>query len=371
MTDLPSSVGSLVGTGVDHASLGRKILEATCGRVQFVAGIGSAGARACLDSLVVGEDNRLALLLPVERYAPADALIEDLARRLARVAKRCWPVWYGHVDFSGLKRDALGRDAVRLKLAAAAAVWPRLSLEWARAAVALAQDHKLPRPARAHWSSEIIQLCLAIHPNGLVIVFDAGVLPRPDMAHALVRALELVAEKAGVAVVVLCEALPDDGPPYDRIMADAVTLSSLRSPRNLPVLADAEDAEVSTTDLAPISGRPHPLSAIEQRVARALAAAPDLAPLFSCNEVVETVCGSCSKVDLLWREGRLVVELDSWRDHSRHDSFVGDRHRDYELALSGYTVLRLADVEIHQDVEKAIGKIRDVVTYMSTHRRST
>ena len=33
-----------------------------------------------------------------------------------------------------------------------------------------------------------------------------------------------------------------------------------------------------------------------------------------------------------------------------------DRHRDYELSLSGYTVLRLANDEIAQDVEKAIEK---------------
>jgi very-short-patch-repair endonuclease len=38
-----------------------------------------------------------------------------------------------------------------------------------------------------------------------------------------------------------------------------------------------------------------------------------------------------------------------------------DRHRDYELSLSGYTVLRLANDEIAQDVEKAIEKIRDLV----------
>jgi very-short-patch-repair endonuclease len=39
-----------------------------------------------------------------------------------------------------------------------------------------------------------------------------------------------------------------------------------------------------------------------------------------------------------------------------------DRHRDYELTLSGYTVLRLTNDEIAQDLEKAIEKIRDLVT---------
>jgi very-short-patch-repair endonuclease len=43
-------------------------------------------------------------------------------------------------------------------------------------------------------------------------------------------------------------------------------------------------------------------------------------------------------------------------------AFVHDRHRDYELAMSGYTVLRLTNDEIAQDLEKAIEKIRDLVT---------
>ena len=40
-----------------------------------------------------------------------------------------------------------------------------------------------------------------------------------------------------------------------------------------------------------------------------------------------------------------------------------DRHRDYELILSGFTVLRLTNDEIDEDLEKAIEKIRDVVTF--------
>jgi very-short-patch-repair endonuclease len=38
-----------------------------------------------------------------------------------------------------------------------------------------------------------------------------------------------------------------------------------------------------------------------------------------------------------------------------------DRHRDYELTLTGYMVLRLANDEIGQDIVKSIEKIRDLV----------
>jgi hypothetical protein len=362
--DHPKRLGA--GSSPDREILGRRILAAARGRVHLVGGIGTIEARACLDSLVVAEDGPLALLLPLERTAPADALIEDLARHLARVASQCWPVWYGNVDFSGLERDALGRNEVRLKLAAAAVERPQLSQEWARAAVALAQDRRPPRPARAHWGIEILQLCLAIHPNGLVIVLDAKALPGPEEAQPLVHALELVAARALVAVVVLCAALPEFVPPYDRVLGDAATVAPtcpLFPPRAV------EDDELPAVGLVPVSGRPHPLSEVEKRIAQAIAAAPDLAPLFCYNQVVATVRGTRPKVDLLWAEGRLVVELDGYADHSRRDSFASDRHRDYELTLSGYTVLRLANDEVHQDVEKAIDKIRDVVFYLSTKNK--
>jgi very-short-patch-repair endonuclease len=113
--------------------------------------------------------------------------------------------------------------------------------------------------------------------------------------------------------------------------------------------------------LAPWRGTPHPLSDIEQRVAALLDADDELAALFRFNWFVETVRGSRPKVDLVWLDGRLVVEFDGYPDHSTRGAFISDRHRDYELALTGFTVLRLANEEIAQDFGRAIEKIRDMV----------
>jgi very-short-patch-repair endonuclease len=44
-------------------------------------------------------------------------------------------------------------------------------------------------------------------------------------------------------------------------------------------------------------------------------------------------------------------------------AFMQDRHRDYELILSGFTAPRLTNDEFAQDMEKAIEKIRDLVTF--------
>ena len=113
--------------------------------------------------------------------------------------------------------------------------------------------------------------------------------------------------------------------------------------------------------LLPWRGRPHPLSAVEQRLARLIEADEELAPLFGFNIPVETVRGSRPRVDLLWAEGRLVVELDGYADHGTRAAFLRDRHRDFELQLSGYAVLRLPNDEIAQDCWLALEKIRDLV----------
>jgi len=103
------------------------------------------------------------------------------------------------------------------------------------------------------------------------------------------------------------------------------------------------------------------LSLTEQRLSKAIAVDTELSPLFAFNVFVETVRGSRPKVDLLWKAGRLVIELDGYLDHGSRAAFMYDRHRDYELSLSGFTVLRLANEEIAQDIGKALEKIRDMV----------
>ena len=47
------------------------------------------------------------------------------------------------------------------------------------------------------------------------------------------------------------------------------------------------------------------------------------------------------EVDMVWREKRLVVELDGWRYHDGRDRFERDRVRDADLLAAGYRVLRM------------------------------
>jgi very-short-patch-repair endonuclease len=65
------------------------------------------------------------------------------------------------------------------------------------------------------------------------------------------------------------------------------------------------------------------------------------------------------EVDFLWREARLVVEVDGYRYHSSRATFRADRARDRELGRRGLTVLRFADDELDDDPLAVMSSVRD------------
>jgi very-short-patch-repair endonuclease len=64
------------------------------------------------------------------------------------------------------------------------------------------------------------------------------------------------------------------------------------------------------------------------------------------------------EVDFLWREARLVVEVDGWRYHSDRRSFEADRARDRYLTGRGLTVLRFVDRELSGKPDAVAGSLR-------------
>jgi very-short-patch-repair endonuclease len=326
------------------------------GSVLAVGGIDGVSLRALLDQVDHGPDHQRVLLVRIESASAAEEIVERVIDLLADTALRLWPLWFTDISFAECRSDTLGRAAARIIARQAAETVDGLSHPWAEAAVALALNGRKPRVTGVAPAVELAQLTRALSRAGLVLILEPAELYH---APALVHALEWIAQNAPVAMVAIFPQLPANEPPWDRLLYFARQI--VLEPGDLEPDPRAPDTVHPTAWLAPWRGLPHPLSDIEQRLAKMLAGDAELAPLFSFNRVIETVRGSKPRVDLVWMEGRLVVELDGYPDHGSLRAFMMDRHRDYELTLSGYTVLRIANHEIAQDIAKAIEKIRDLV----------
>ena len=101
--------------------------------------------------------------------------------------------------------------------------------------------------------------------------------------------------------------------------------------------------------LRELLGRARPMtrSDFEARVV-ALIEAADL-PMPDVNAVVEG-----EECDLVWREYRLIAELDSYVTHGSRSAFERDRERDRGLAIAGWTVVRVTDEDGIDDLSRLL-----------------
>ena len=166
-------------------------------------------------------------------------------------------------------------------------------------------------------------------------------------AAPMIQALEWCAAQ-GASVVATFPTRPASVAPYDRVLYGAIEV--------------VREIEPAYARFIAARGRAHHASTIEQRVEAALLRDSELAPMFLCNELVSVAGFESPRVDLLWREGRVVVELDG-PDHQDDPKFANDRHRDYELLLAGYLVLRITNSQVETDLQRTIEKIRAVVRF--------
>jgi len=311
------------------------LFEQVPGTARLLGGVDSARLLDWLDDAPQIAGRRRILLVHPTPAATIEQCLDQALEAVARAAGALWP-------------------AV-LAAAETAPSVPGLPRPWLRAAAhSLAAGH-MPRVPGTPPATELAQLTRILEYSGgvtLAVALDGDAWP----AAVTVRTLEWLAAHGPLAVIALRTALPANAPPFDRLWPGARTVATA---------PPASPPSPATTGpwLVPWQGSPHPLSATEQLLAQRLAADPELAPLFGFNLPVTTRAGRCYRVDLLWAAGRLVVELDGYPDHARFDKFLTDRQRDYELLLTDYCVLRLANVEIAQDLGLAVEKIRAAVRW--------
>jgi very-short-patch-repair endonuclease len=359
--DVGERPGAEYAQTVPLVQAARFLLEAPIGSVISLDGIDGVTLLELVDQVDDAPDQRRVLLLRLSPAGTAAAYVEQVIAAIATTAMRLWPCWFTDVSFAMCRDDTLGRQAAVIIAREAAARVPGVSAAWSEAAAALALSGRSARVAGTLPAVELTQLSHAISRFGLVLVVDLAEAAAALNTAALVHALEWVAYQSHAAVIALFAALPSLDSPFERILYRAHRVAADADPELALPAAEIRHGGGSEVWLAPWRGAPHPLSEIEQRLAKMLRDDAELAALFYFNLPIDTVRGSRPKVDLVWPDGRLVVELDGYPDHTTRRAFIGDRHRDYELTLSGFTVLRLANEEVAQDFGRAIEKIRDLV----------
>ncbi len=305
-------------------------------------------------------DQPRSISIRYDRLPAGKMLVEDVLGHMADIALAQFPNWYGAlIPFAEIDRWTSRFDSLVADLAIQYGLLERgVSIPWSRAARNLCHAGERPLPDDFTRSVHAAQLALAIEPSPLLIaLFLHDSNPDPGALHGLARTSEWLAKKAPARVVVVVPDALSASKELDCINFEAVRPSARHDPgESLP----EEDSRVS---VSPLIGHPNPLSRGEQMLAKRLAQDEMLTGLFKFNIRVPTLRGNQYLVDLLWTDGRLVVEVDGYEFHSDRVAFSGDRRRDYDLMISGYLVLRLPQDEVVEDVELAVEKIRDLVIF--------
>lgn len=359
--DSNTSLGALIAPD----AVVRRILTAPKRSVFTVSGTTSDAIRDRLDRVEDCEQRVLFLKFP--SADTADGIVERIIAILAETALRLWPIWFDNVSFDQMTNDKVGRHAAAEAIRSAAPGVAGLLLPWALKAIQLALSGRVPRVRKTNAATELTQLSLTISRTGLVLLFDCDDV-RADERNQLaaICTLEWIAEHGDAAVIALFSELPPFVPPFDRILYGALRVGQTDLANTHP---PDETVRKNAPWIAPWRGKPHPLSDTELRLYNALGRDDELSSLFTFNTLIETVGGTKPKVDLLWQDGRLVVELDGYGSHGNRSAFFDDRRRDYELIRSGYIVLRLVNEEIEQDLELAMEKIRSIVRLRQPYSR--
>jgi very-short-patch-repair endonuclease len=310
-----------------------RVLNLACGERLTLVGIAAEEVRHLLRAN--RQDHRSALLLEESGSRSVDAILDGVLDDLAAVALARFPHWYGHANATVEKLITFARSN------------GRVSGPWIRAAAKRSAAGHSPRFRKAAKHFEFTQLMQAIDTCDPVLI--AAIDPMlPDRAAPTIAVVEWCARQ-GASVAAIFPVPPPLFAPYDRLLYGALKVVREMAP--------------APTRFIAARTRAHHASAIEQRVEAALRRDLELSPLFSCNETVPIDgFGPQPRVDLLWREGRVVVELDG-PEHQGDPNFANDRHRDYELLISGYFVLRITNDQVETDLQHAIEKIRAVVRF--------
>lgn len=295
----------------------------------------------------------------LERIPPGNQLIDKVLASMAVTARNLWPIWFTDVDF-GLGRSALDLGSARLRLSNVQKDLPQLSVVWGRLAISRAMQARLPLVPKLTPAFQLGQLSLAISSRAGLIVVLAMEDSQANEGQLLNLAstARWLAHHGNMSVAVALPPALGDHPALAHILFDPINCKAMDG----DAVAAKQSSRQNGLWIWLGKGRTHPRSSCEASLAEALAADSELAPLFSAGQTVETIYRNRYTVDFFWPHGRVVVELDG-ADHLEPQKYAADRRRDFELLVSGFSVLRLVNRQVLVDRAKAIEQIRKVVNY--------
>jgi very-short-patch-repair endonuclease len=337
--------------------------------VRLIAADDVAAARDFLrDQHSLAHPERRMLFVSWSGLPAATDQARSLLQRLAEIALRMWPTWYGDSVHLG-SVSALPQSDTQLKaLLESAGLGNEVSLSWLRNAALACSRKQLPLFEGLAPIDQFRQLALVCGPSASLVISVGGEVDADGRLNGLARLCQLLHQETGFEVTLIVQSELAGSLELDPInywcqpfLADR-EIQSTTSPTTAERVQERIADEPAPSFTCPL-GKPHPESAGEQALARWLQTDEELGSLFAFNQPIRTVRDSLLRVDLVWEAGKIAVEVDGFRSHTTPHQFRMDRQRDYELTLSGYAVLRLTHQEVMQDVVIAGEKIRDVVRW--------
>lgn len=115
-------------------------------------------------------------------------------------------------------------------------------------------------------------------------------------------------------------------------------------------------AKTLRTAIAEINGPAPWLQSALEETFRELIRGSDL-PGYEANVLVEG-----ELVDALWRQERVIVELDGFAFHKSRAQFEADRRRDAKLQVAGYRVLRITQQRLQHEPEAVLDDLRKLLS---------
>lgn len=285
------------------------------------------------------------------RIPAQDAILDECLQVLARVALSLWPYWYGEKFEPGTTAEVQAHNRLRAQELPAKQD-PTIANAWLKAAMHLCQQQRLPLLPGIQRAIQVQQLAKAIAPRELTLALATNETePAPSYLLGLAKAAIWLADHSQARLVLVVPSALTDHPELASVSYGAI---------RLPLPERLKEFDSSVQVVVGCKGSPHPFSPAERKLADRVAADAQLKNLLEFNQTVQSVNGRAFRADLLWREGKVVVEVDG-PEHREPNHYYQDRLRDYELLISGYLVLRIPNELVMSDCERAVEMIRKVV----------